>query len=81
MTLVLYYIFLVLFSILIWRNAYSAWKLDGSFTIPIVTFFMFYFTLGGAFIFPIDAFFIGKSIFCPKIVVFKSISFIPFNTL
>ena len=57
MTLVLYYIFLVFFSILIWRNAYSAWKLDGSFTIPIVTFFMFYFTLGGAFIFPIDAFF------------------------
>ena len=56
-TLILYYIVLLFSTFLIARNAYKMWAINHDFTLPIITFFMYYFTLAGALIFPLDAYF------------------------
>jgi len=55
-SLIAFYILLVTFSFVIFRNSFVIWKITKDFTFPISTFIIFYFTLGGAFIFPLDAF-------------------------
>ena len=57
MMLLVYYAFLILATALIVRNAYKMWQINNDFTLPIITFFMFYFTIAGAYIFPLDAYF------------------------
>ena len=63
MTLVFFYIFLIFFTFLIFKNAYIMWKINKDFTLPISIFFIYYFTLGGALFFPLDSYlgFIGTS--------------------
>ena len=56
-TLILYYVVLLSATFLIARNAYKMCALNHDFTLPIITFFMYYFTLAGALIFPLDAYF------------------------
>ena len=57
MMLILYYVFLIASTVLIVRNAFKHWQINNDFTLPIITFFMFYFTIAGAYIFPLDAYF------------------------
>jgi len=55
-TLIVFYILLFFFTAIIFRNAYIMWKVNKDFTLPISTLIIFYFTLAGAFIFPLDSF-------------------------
>lgn len=57
MMLILYYVFLIASTVLMVRNAFKHWQINNDFTLPIITFFMFYFTIAGAYIFPLDAYF------------------------
>jgi hypothetical protein len=54
MILLLYYVLLLLFSFLIFRNAYKVWAITKDLTFPICTLIIFYFSLGGAFVLPLD---------------------------
>lgn len=54
--LISFYIFLIAASVLIFFNTHKIWLLNKDFTIPISIFFIYYFTLGGAIIFPLDAY-------------------------
>lgn len=55
-SLIIFYLFLFSFTFIIFRNAYKIWKIKHDFTLPISTLIIFYFTLAGAFIFPLDSF-------------------------
>src|ERR1035437_7731541 len=55
--LIVFYILLIFFTFIIFRNSYKMWKVNNDFTLPISTLIVFYFTLGGAWIFPIDSYF------------------------
>src|SRR4051812_5787554 len=55
MTLLLFfYLFLLSSTFLIFKKAYDIWKRTKDFTLPICVFFIYYFSLGGALIFPLD---------------------------
>lgn len=54
--LITFYLFLLGSTGLIFLNALKMWRLNRDLTLPISTFFIYYFTLGGAIFFPIDAF-------------------------
>jgi hypothetical protein len=81
-SLIIFYILLVAFSYLIFRNCVLIWKLNKDFTFPIGTLIIYYFTLGGAFIFPIDAFtgFKGGSIGLHYFPIFERLFYVSFDT-
>lgn len=54
--LLLFYVFLIGLSFLIFRNAFKTFKKTRDFTFPISTLILFYFTLAGAYIFPLDSY-------------------------
>lgn len=62
--LILFYLFLVGLTGLIFRNAYVTFRKSRDYTFVISTLIIFYFTFAGAFIFPIDSYlgFSGESI-------------------
>ncbi len=51
-----FYFFLLSATCLIAYNTYKMWRLNKDFTLVISIFFIYYFTLGGAWIFPLDAY-------------------------
>lgn len=54
--LIFFYLFLFVSTCLIGYNAFKIWQINRDLTLPISTFFIYYFTLGGAIIFPLDAY-------------------------
>lgn len=53
---VVFYALLVAFTIFIFRNAFKVWKVYNDFTFPLSTLIIFYFTIAGAYIFPLDVY-------------------------
>ncbi len=56
-SILIFYFLLLCFSVLIFRNAYKIYKQNKDYTLLISTLIIYYFTLCGAWIFPIDSFF------------------------
>ena len=81
MMLILYYVFLIFSTVLMVRNAYKMWQINKDFTLPIITFFMFYFTIAGAYIFPLDAYlgFKGEAIGLHYLHMFKRLFPVSFD--
>lgn len=79
--LILYYAFLLMVTGLIFFNVYRIWKIDSDFTIPVVVFFMLYFSIGGAYIFPIDQYYDykGSSIGLHYVPIFKKLFEVQFD--
>ena len=79
--LIFYYFLLVLVTGLICYKAYQIWARDYDFTIPIVVFFMLYFSIGGAYIYPIDQYFnfAGASIGLHYLPIFQKLFEVNFD--
>src|ERR1051325_10210495 len=79
--LILFYIVLFAVSALIFRNTYAMWKINKDFTLPISMFFIYYFTLAGAIIFPIDSYtgFQGKIFGLHYVPIFEKIFMVYFD--
>ena len=77
----IYYFLLVVASIVIFRNALQSYKLNKDFTLVISTFFIYYFTFGGALIFPIDEYtgFKGVEIGLHYLPIFDKLFVVTFN--
>src|ERR1035437_4875415 len=80
--LIVFYILLIFFSFIIFNNAYKMWKVNQDFTLPISTLIIFYFTLAGAFIFPLDAFlgFKGEAIGIHYLPIFDRLFPVAFDS-
>lgn len=81
-TLIVFYILLFFFTFIIFRNAYIMWKVNKDFTLPISTLIIFYFTLAGAFIFPLDSFlgFKGTAIGLHYLAIFDRLFPVAFDS-
>lgn len=79
--LILFYIVLIIISYLIFKNAYNIWKINKDFTLPICTLIIYYFTLGGAIFFPLDAYlgFKGAAIGLHYTPMFEKLFVVNFN--
>ncbi len=80
--LILFYIVFVAISYWIFKNAYTIWKINYDFTLPICTLIIYYFTLGGAIFFPIDSFvgFKGVAIGLHYTPMFEKLFVVNFDT-
>ncbi len=79
--LITYYSILLFSSGVMFYNTYKMWKLDHDFTLVISNIFIYYFTLGGALIFPLDAYlgFKGAEIGLHYLPIFEKLFVVSFD--